>query len=557
MNLDMPAPVASATAYRDLADMIWRRKGWLIVSLMLTMSVGAAYLQVATPIYDVRARLLIQKQGVQLDSSRAWDFADPDFLATQAQILRSPVIVREALGSVEYPAPHDPGADPVAAVIDSLTADPVRGTNVLAVGFHTPYPEQGTKVVERIVECYANFSQSETLRMLGKLGETAKIQELLWQAQTRAKEISETLGTRHPDLRGIQEQITLLEGLLRDRAEADRALAEQQARDRVRAIDGPVFDDKPIWPRPTLLFAVCGVIGLAGGFGLICLLDRLDPKLRSVAEIRSHLGTPIVGRIPVVQPPWNVRKRELFASRVVRECPGSAVAEAFRSLRTQLNRNGGPEQHRVIQVVSPRQGDGKSAIAANLAFSFAQLGRSVIVVDADLRCGKLSRIFDVPAPHGLASVLRDGMSLAQAIQQSPLAEIDVLAAGPEVANPVELLAQSEFANTLSALRDQYEVVIIDTPALLEVTEGSLVAPAADCVLLTLMVQKTLAADAVHAQELLDSLSAKVVGVVANGVQEARSYGYGLETTNNGNGNGNGTGNQRRRSETSAEPVAVS
>jgi len=300
-------------------------------------------------------------------------------------------------------------------------------------------------------------------------------------------------------------------------------------------IDGPIFDDRPIWPRPTLLFAVCGVIGLAGGFGLICLLDRLDPKLRSVAEIRGYLDLPIVGRIPTVRPPWNVRNRELFASRVVRECPGSAVAEAFRSLRTHMDRNGGADQHRVIQIVSPRQGDGKSAIAANLGFSFAQLGRSVIVIDADLRCGKLRRILDVPAAHGLASVLRDGMSLAQAIQQSPLADIDVLAAGPEVDNPVELLAQPEFASTLAALRDQYDVVIIDTPAILEVTEGSLVAPAADCVLLTLMLRKTLAADAVHAWELLDSLPAKVVGVVANGVEEARSYGYGLDNRYNGSG----------------------
>jgi capsular exopolysaccharide synthesis family protein len=547
IGIETPAGGNSAAVYRDLGEMVWRRKGWLIVSLLLTMGVGAAYLQVATPIYEVRARLLIQKQGVQLDASRAWDFADPEFLATQAQILRSPVIVREALQSVEYPPPKEPGTDPVAAIIEKLTADPVRGTNVLSVGFRTPYPEAGTKLVERIVESYANFSQSETLRLLGKLGETAKIQELLWQAQSRAKEISETAGARHPELRGIQEQITLLEGLLRDRAEADRSLAEQQARDRVRSIDGPVFDDKPIWPRPTLLFAVCGVIGLAGGFGLICLLDRLDPKLRSIAEIRGYLDLPIVGRIPTVRPPWNARKRELFASRVVRECPGSAVAEAFRSLRTHLDRNGGADQHRVIQIVSPRQGDGKSAIAANLGFSFAQLGRSVIVVDADLRCGKLRRILDVPAPYGLASVLRDGMSLAQAIQQSPLADIDVLAAGPEVDNPVELLAQPEFASTLAALREQYDVVIIDTPAILEVTEGSLVAPVADCVLLTLMVRKTLAADAVHARELLDSLSANVVGVVANGVDETRSYGYGLDNGHNGNGHRvqlAGTGHER-------------
>ncbi len=525
----------SGTSFQDLAAMVWRRKGLLFVSLVLTLAIGAAYLEFATPIYEVRARLLVQKQGVHLDPARPWDFSDPDFLATQAQILRSPVIVREALASADYPPPQEPQTDPVVAIIESLTVDPVRGTNVLSLSFRTPHPQPGTTLVEQLIEKYAHFNHGETMRLAGRLGDTEKIQELLWQAQSRAKELAETAGAKHPELRGIEEQISLLRTLLSDREQSDRTLAESQARERIRAIDGPVCDSRPIWPRPSLLFAVCGVIGLASGLGLVCLLERIDSKLRSTDEIRGRLRLPIVGRIPEVRVPWTARSRTLFASRVVHETPGSSESESFRSLRTQVECSGPADARRVIQIVSPRQGDGKTTVAANLALSFAQLGRRVIVVDADLRCGKLHQILKVPAAHGLTSVLADGMPLAEAIERSPLAELDVLAAGPAVTNPVELLAQPEFSHMLSALREQYDVVLIDTPAILDVTEGSIVATAADCVLLTLKVGQSLATDAVRAQELLESLSANVIGVVVNGVQDATTNGYGLDNGHNGNG----------------------
>lgn len=514
----------SAGTWGDWPAVIGRRRGYLYAALIVALGVGVAYLKVAQPVYEIRARLLVQKQGVTLDASRAADAVDKDFLATQAQILRSPVIVRDAMAAVPPSYLDTTTTDPLTVLLESLSVDPVLGTNVLNVRLRYPDGEQGIHMVDAIIHRYREYTREETLRLLGRIGETPKIQESLWQAQVRAKELVQSRGPKHPELRAVQEQMVLWENLLEERRLADQALAEAQAAERVRVLEGPATE-QPIWPRPALLLAVCAVIGLTGGLGLIWLVDRLDPTLRSPDDLKSRLHAPILGQIPVIAVPRRAGSDPLYRGRVVRELPDSPVADAFRGLRTHLQLYADSDRGQVIQIVSPCESEGKTTVTANLAFSFAQLGKRVAVVDADLRRGTLHRIFDVSPAKGLKAVLLDETPVDEALERSPLADVDVLSTGPKTANPVELLARRDFAKILKFLRQQYDVVLIDTAPLLATTDGWMLASNADGVLLSLVLGESLVADAVRACEQLDFLGARVLGVVINQVPESGRNGY--------------------------------
>jgi len=171
-------------------------------------------------------------------------------------------------------------------------------------------------------------------------------------------------------------------------------------------------------------------------------------------------------------------------------------------------------------------------VTANLAFSFSQLTERVLVIDADLRHGNLHTIFDVPNSKGLTSVLHGKGPVEDAIEHSPLATVDVLTRGPNVNHPAELLAQPEFEFLLESLRHQYDVVLLDTPPLLDATEASILAPKVDGVLVSLMIDHSSVPEAQHARDLLDTLRAKVLGIVINHVPPGRQNGRYHDTRSN-------------------------
>jgi capsular exopolysaccharide synthesis family protein len=145
------------------------------------------------------------------------------------------------------------------------------------------------------------------------------------------------------------------------------------------------------------------------------------------------------------------------------------------------------EGHKVIQVTSPNSGDGKSTLAANVAVSIAQSGKKTLLIDADLRKPRQHKIFNVPAPAGLAAIIADQAEVADVIQQTAVRDLWVLPCGPRPPDPAELLTSPRFPELLDLLRERYEYVVLDSSPLLAVTDPSVVAPRVDGVLLTLRI----------------------------------------------------------------------
>ena len=178
-----------------------------------------------------------------------------------------------------------------------------------------------------------------------------------------------------------------------------------------------------------------------------------------------------------------------------------------------------------MPLTSPQESDGKTTVSANLATSYAQLGKRILLIDADLHQGEINKIFDVSNHQGLTEILEGEADVNTVIQRSSEVELDIITRGRGVKNTVELVSSPLFGQTLEQMRDKYDVVIVDTPPTLVLSDAAIMARCADHVLMVVMIGKTTVASARRAAETLQSVGAQIVGTVVNRVIPSSRYGY--------------------------------
>ncbi|MCU0873571.1 MAG: polysaccharide biosynthesis tyrosine autokinase [Pirellulaceae bacterium] len=277
-----------------------------------------------------------------------------------------------------------------------------------------------------------------------------------------------------------------------------------------------------------------GILGLLAGLGLAFLVDSLDRRFRSPDDIRNELGLPVVGHIPTIPVSAEQRKSRQMqedegdnaispALRVYHH-PRGRIAEAYRAVRTALYFSTRGTAHKVIQVTSPNPGDGKTTLASNLAVSIANSGKRTLLIDADFRRPRVHKVFGLGDGVGLSEVMSGSVELADAILETAIDGLSILICGRRPANPAELLTSTKFQQLIEVLREKYDMVIVDTPPVLAVTDPLAVAPRVDGVLLVIRLGKSARSVAQNALEALDSIGGTVLGVVVNGVGGGSRYG---------------------------------
>ena len=292
----------------------------------------------------------------------------------------------------------------------------------------------------------------------------------------------------------------------------------------------PVGVPVQVAPNTMLIFTLAGFLGIVAGFGLGWTAESRDKSLRSLEEIRRRLGMPVVGCIPLMIPKRQTQAPAGLPGGLLDPLlrtyhqPDSAEAEAYRAVRAALYVGTRDSQQRVIQITSSNAGDGKTTLAANLAISIAQSGKSVLLVDADLRRPRIDQLFGCPADVGLTSVIHGDAELPDATQLSGVEGLWLLPSGPLPSNPADLLVAPKFQQFLDVARRQYDFVLIDTPALLVATDARVVAPWVDAVLLSLRVVKNGGPQLVRAKEILDQLEVNLLGVVVNATDRYAEFG---------------------------------
>lgn len=207
--------------------------------------------------------------------------------------------------------------------------------------------------------------------------------------------------------------------------------------------------------------------------------------------------------------------------------PKSPIAEQYRTVRTNIQFSSVDNELRTLVVTSAGPSEGKSTTTANLAVVFAQQGKRVLIIDSDLRKPTVQYTFRIDNYLGLSNVLTKQTSLDEAVKPTSQANLWVLPSGPIPPNPSELLGSKGMIALLQVVQEQYDIIILDSPPVLAVTDAQVLANVVDGVVLVVSSGKTEIDSAKKAKELLDSAKAKILGVVLNNkkAQDSQYYYY--------------------------------
>lgn len=293
---------------------------------------------------------------------------------------------------------------------------------------------------------------------------------------------------------------------------------------KLTVVDPPALPSSPVAPKTGQNVAIGFVLGLLAGVGLALLVNALDRRVKSKDQLEAISGKPVVGSIPF-------RKSEdksEGAEHIVPFREGhSPAAEAFRRLRTNLQFLNVDNPPRAFVLTSSVATEGKSETAINLSLALAESGNRVLLIEADLRRPLVVSYMSMPDRVGLTNILSGQADFADVVQETRHDGVDLLACGPLPPNPSELLASEMARLLIEDLRRMYDYVIIDSPPLLPVTDGSLIARITDGALLVVRSHRTTSDQVSQAIENLRKADANLLGVVtvANKPAKKGSTGY--------------------------------
>lgn len=292
---------------------------------------------------------------------------------------------------------------------------------------------------------------------------------------------------------------------------------------RVAVIEEPTVVTKPVSPK----LSVVGLLTILGGFGialgLVTTLDAFDDRFRSVDELQSRLGLPLLTMVQQLKAPASTGPQAL----VTHALPTSVASESFRTLRTSLTLMY-PEARQIV-VTSAEPGDGKTTTLANLAACYAQAEKRTLLIDADLRRPGLTGLMDMRGPHGLSEVLRSDIDITQAapthVRPSGIQNLDIMPSGSRPTDPAELLGSTRFSQLLAWAESVYDLILIDSPPTLATTDTAIIGRLVDGVVVVVQPAKNRRRLVTRVIERLRFMKLPVLGLVINRTGSGEEQGY--------------------------------
>jgi capsular exopolysaccharide synthesis family protein len=308
-------------------------------------------------------------------------------------------------------------------------------------------------------------------------------------------------------------------------------IAENQNVGNARVLQTAFVGENPVAPRKLSFLATGGIVALLLAAATALALESQDKYVKTAKEARSLFELTLLGVVPIhktfTRSRYSLRPVEQSSEVIVRDEPESAIAESYRMLQANLKFLNSDREIKTVVVTSSTVGEGKSVISANLAMARAQLGRRVLLIDADMRCPRQHQIWDMVNDRGLSNVMVEHCSL-ESVVKSAAENLDLLTAGVIPPNPTALLDSQRMAIFLQEAAENYDFVVIDTPALNIAADVQILGRLASGVLLVTRPGVVDMGSALAAKERLAQFGPLVLGQVINGVvpeQEPESYYY--------------------------------
>lgn len=358
--------------------------------------------------------------------------------------------------------------------------------------------------------------------------ETTRRQQQVTALKKSEMELTQDLNRQSQDLITLQ-QLTRETEATRSLYEYFLArLKETAAQHGIQKADSRILSKAVIpnlsaSPRKKVALAMSGMLGLMLGVGLVLLNEARKSGYRTARDLEAHTGYTVLGQIPQV--PIRSRKRLL---PYLTAKPSSAAAEAIRNLRTSVLLSNVDNPPQVIVSTSAVPGEGKTTNVLALAQNLVGLGKSVLLIEGDIRRRTLSQYFKSLPEKGLVSVLSGEASWQEAVHFTPQLGADLLVGQKSQVNAADLFASDKFKELVRLLRSKYDIILIDTPPVLVVPDARIIAQQADAVLFTVKWDKTSRQQVEESLRLFHNSNQTITGLVLSQISPKRmkAYGYG-------------------------------
>jgi capsular exopolysaccharide synthesis family protein len=317
-----------------------------------------------------------------------------------------------------------------------------------------------------------------------------------------------------------QEKITLLNSHIAE-LQSTHAYLNQQKQALTLSMNGglpnamPITSARanpfPVSPNIPASIMLLIVLGALLSIGLAVVLDQFDDHLHTSEAVETLTGRHVLVCLPQV--------RHGFRGLVTHESCPPALLESFRILRGNFLLSMLDPLPRTVMVTSAQAGDGKSTTVANLAATIAMNGKRVLLMDCDMRHPSIHLIYGMTNAKGLSTVLQGTDDFADSIQSSDVENLDVLAAGPTPSRPPELLASATMQEVIEQARQQYDCVLLDSPPMINLSDGPILAAQAEGVLLVVSSDRTRQPELQNALRTLEQIGIPILGLIYNRAEE--------------------------------------
>lgn len=492
---------------------------WLIV-LSVVLAAGAAYVVSSwlPKMYEGRTTLIVGQSLSSVNPNINDILASQRLSQTFAQLATTTPLLTQVIDQLGLPLRAD---ELRGSVVASARADSTLLTVTATYGDSQTAASIANAIAEQLIAAspavqgesdYAAFVQQQLTATQQQIESVqAELQSLLGLS-TRTVEQEQQVDSLQGRLVTLRQTYAQLLGT-----------SSGSASNLLSVVDPAEPALTPSSPRVLLNTLLAALLGLLIALGLAYLFDYLDDTVKSPDDVNETAGLSTLGVISHVKRDKKQSERQMLATLVA---PRSPVAEAFRTLRTNLDFASVDKPLRTLLVTSAVPGEGKSTVSANIAVAFAQGGKRVILLDADMRRPTQHRFFDLPNTQGLTTMLRsEDTDLSTVAHQLEEPNLRLIATGPLPPNPAELLGSQRMRDLIARLAGDADLVVIDSPPLHAVTDAAVLAAEVDGTLLVVHAGRTKRGAVRQAAEALERVGAHVVGATINQLTARSSAGY--------------------------------
>lgn len=507
-----------------------RKRLWIIRTFtLLTVAIVVFGTWLQPPVYRATATVLIDLEtpsvlsvsGSREDSTitQASYLTYADYYRTQLEVLSGRSVAERVFDNLKLAnnPRYRKSKDPVGKLMYQIDIEPVKQTRIAKIHVEARNPKEAARIANELAMVYT--AENLNRASMAEAAILAKTEYL--ELQRKEAELSKRYKEEHPAMIRVRKEMEQLAQTVEQGLDSDRAgpnISSYLRPNNIRIQDLAQVPMKPIRPKRMLNLMLGILFGLLGGATIAVALELIDTSLKTPEDIGEKSLGKLLGHVPAIStlqgPPSMEYQRHAQFAHVE---PFSPAAEAYRAIRTTLLYAGHLDGVKTVVITSPGPSEGKTTTVCNLGVAIAQAKVKLLLVDADMRKGRLHEVFSVQRAPGLSEYLSGEATLEQVIQPTEIPNLSLISCGKVPLYPAELVGTPRMKEFIQQSAAKADLVIIDTPPVMAVTDGAVIAALTKKVIAVVQSGKTPRQALERLYKVCEGVHAQVLGVILNNV----------------------------------------